>query len=336
MEVNVIEVEGLKKWFAVKETSIGAMLTRTERYVRAVDGVDVQLRKSEILGLVGESGSGKTTTGRLMLMLIQPTGGKVRFNGEEINLNEKARIRNLRRSAQMIFQDPYDSINPNKTIYDIVAEPLKIHKITSDRDEERQKVGEALRIVELAPPENFMNRYPHELSGGQRQRVAIARALILNPSVIVCDEPVSMLDVSVRAGILKIMLKLRDELRVSILFITHDLAIAKSVCDRIAVMYLGKTIEMGTSEQVIDHPRHPYTRALIAAVPIPDPDARRIQIQVRGEIPSAINIPRGCRFHPRCPYYLEKNDVQCVDEEPLLRLVDGRMVACHFAEAQGD
>ncbi len=320
----LVKVIDLKKWFPVRK-GIGFLGKR--EYVRAVDGVTFHINEGEVFGLAGESGCGKTTTGRTILRLVEPTNGEVYFDGQNIFEKEEEELRKLRKKMQIIFQDPYESLSPRMTIFDIISEPIRVHKLVQSYEEQIELVSRSLERVELVPPEEFLHRYPHELSGGQRQRVAIARTLVLNPKFIVADEPVSMLDVSIRAGILKLMLKLRDEMGISYLFITHDLATARHVCDRLAIMYLGKIVEMGSVEDLVKKPIHPYTEALLAAVPVPDPTAERIKVIISGEVPSSVNPPSGCRFHPRCPY---AKDI-CREKEPeLTEIGDGRSVACHL------
>jgi len=294
--------------------------------VHAVDGISFKIEAGEVFGLVGESGSGKTTTGRLLLRLIEPTSGKIIFNGEDLAKLPDKELKPLRRRMQMIFQDPYESLNPRMTIKDILSEPLTVQKLVDSRAKIDEKIREILEAVELTPADMFLLRYPHELSGGQRQRVVVARAFILDPEFVVADEPVSMLDVSIRAGILDLMLNLVEKFNASFLYITHDLALARHMCDRIAVMYLGKIVEMGLTEKIVYEPMHPYTDALIKAVPIPDPKAKRTEVVIKGEIPSPINPPTGCRFHTRCP----SARATCRKEEPSLIDVGGKhYVACH-------
>jgi peptide/nickel transport system ATP-binding protein len=328
---SLISVVNLSKTFTAK-LGFFAALRRVSSTIRAVDGVTFDIMKGEIFGLAGESGCGKTTVARTMLRLTEPTSGKIIFKGKDITNVSKRQTRALRSKIQIVFQDPYESINPRLNVYEVVAEGVKINKkLFGIRSEDQivDMVEKALSLVQLVPPSQFMPRYPHELSGGQRQRVAIARALILQPDFIVADEPVSMLDVSIRAEVLNVLIDLRDKLGISLLFITHDLALAKHVTDRLAIMYLGRIVEMGSSEQVIDNPLHPYSQALVAAIPVPDPDGRKVKIFAGGEVPSAINVPPGCRFHTRCPYVKEL----CKTTEPELRIVEGNhMVACHFYE----
>ncbi|MGC8670856.1 MAG: ABC transporter ATP-binding protein [Thermoprotei archaeon] len=324
----IISVRDLKKYYEPK-LSFSQSIHGVKKQVKAVDGVTFDVYKGEVLGLVGESGSGKTTVGRTLLRLVEPSGGEVLYRGRDIFKVSHDELASIRKSIQIIFQDPYDSINPRFRIRDVVAEGLRINKLYKDEADLDRKVRDALVAVKLTPPEQFMDRYPHELSGGQRQRVAIARALALGPEFIVADEPVSMLDVSIRAEVLNVMLDLKDQYGLSFLFITHDLALAKHVCDRIAVMYLGRLVELAGSEELIENPMHPYTRALIDAIPVPDPTAPKLRVAIKGEIPNAMDVPPGCSFNPRCPYATDK----CRTEEPKLREVSpGHWVACHYAE----
>jgi len=326
MNQNILKVVNLKKYFALRRGLISSLLKREPPMVKAVDGVSFEIKMGEIFGLVGESGCGKTTTGRCIIRLIEPTSGKIYFEERDITSLSQDELKPLRRNLQIIFQDPYESLNPRMRIYDIIAEPLRIQKITSNAKEEEEMIFKMLEEVELTPPEEFIYRFPHELSGGQRQRVAIARAYILRPKFVVADEPVSMLDVSIRSEIINIMLKEKELNNSSILFITHDLSLARHICERIAVMYLGKIVEIGDVDLIVEEPKHPYTQALISAVPVPDPEYKRMEIPIKGEIPSALNPPSGCRFHPRCPY---ARDV-CSKIEPELIEVNGRLVACHI------
>lgn len=303
---DIIVVDNLVKLFPVQASGfLASIFTQEEKFVHAIDDISFTIRTGEIFGLVGESGSGKTTTGKLLLRLYENTSGEVFFEGTDIFSLNKKDLSTLRRRIQIIYQDPYDALNPKKTIFRILSEPIEIHHLAKTNSERVDMVMQALEDVGLTPVEDFMPRYPHELSGGQMQRVVIARTLLLKPSLIVADEPVSMLDVSIRAGILQLMLDIQEKYDITFLFITHDLAVAKHVCDRIAVMYLGKMFELASSEELVHNPLHPYTQALIAAVPVPDPTVSRQTVKIKGEIPSAVDIPPGCRFHPRCPYAMD-------------------------------
>jgi peptide/nickel transport system ATP-binding protein len=323
-----VEVQNLVKHFEIKLGFFKTLSTKEMPVVHAVDNVSFNIKKGEIFGLVGESGCGKTTTGRVLVRLIEPTGGKIFFQGVDLlSLTTERELRKLRGKMQIIFQDPYESLNPRMSIFDIIAEPIRIQKIVSKDKEVHERVGQAMEDLDLIPPEEFMYRFPHELSGGQRQRVAIARAFVLRPEFLVADEPVSMLDASIRSEVLKLLLDLQKRLHTAFLYITHDIAISRHMCDRIAVMYLGKIVEKGLTDDVIQNPLHPYTRALVAAVPVPDPTARRIEVVIKGEVPSAINPPPGCRFHTRCPNAME---ICRKKEPPLLETEKNRHVACHL------
>lgn len=324
----VVEARGIVKYFPIKMGFFKTLISKQSPNVQAVDGVSFKIKKSEILGLVGESGCGKTTTGRVLIRLEELTDGEVIFNGVNLaNLSLEREVRKLRRNMQIIFQDPYESLNPRMSIFDIIAEPVRIQNIAKNEEEVHDKVFEALEDLDMIPPEEFAYRFPHELSGGQRQRVAIARAFVLKPTFIVADEPVSMLDASIRSEVLTLLLGLQKKLQTSFLYITHDIALARHMCDRIAVMYLGKIVEKGPTEEVVLKPLHPYTEALIAAVPVPDPTARKTRITLTGEVPSAINPPSGCRFHQRCPYAMDI----CNKKEPQLNEISkNRYVACHL------
>lgn len=324
---EIIKVEHLRKWFPVRLGFFETIFSRRQLFVRAVDGIDFDIKKGEIFALVGESGSGKTTTGRLLLRLIEPTSGKIFFEGKDTTKISEKEFKPYRRRMQMIFQDPYESLNPKMTIFDIIAEPPRVQGTLSE-PQIKDKVYKVLTDVQLVPPEEFVYRYPHELSGGQRQRVAVARALTLDPEFVVADEPVSMLDASIRAEILNLMLDLMKKYNVTFLYITHDLALARHICDTIAVMYLGKLMERGTAEQIIYEPLHPYTKALLVAVPSPNPDAKRVEVVIKGEIPSPINPPSGCRFHTRCPEFI--GNICRQKEPPLINVGGEHFVACHL------
>jgi oligopeptide/dipeptide ABC transporter ATP-binding protein len=301
-----LEVKNLRKLFSVSRGIMGALKREPQKWVHAVDGISFNLKQGEILSLVGESGSGKTTTGLSILGLIEPTDGHIYIHGEDVlELAKGSRRGELRRKAQLIFQDPYESLNPRQTVFKAVAEPLEVHHLTSSHEEKVEKVTAALDDAGLKPPVDFFNRYPQELSGGQRQRVVIASGLVLQPQILVADEPVSMLDVSIRADILNLLLGLRDEHNITILYITHDLATAAYVADRVAVMYLGVIVEIGPTEVVLGNPHHPYTKSLMSVIPVPNPRKRRKRLVLEGETPDPIDLPPGCRFHPRCPEAVE-------------------------------
>jgi len=326
---SIVAAEKLKKYFPIKRGFLETLVSRTDVFVKAVDGVSFRMQKGEIFGLVGESGSGKTTTGRLLLRLTDPTEGKVTYKGRDITGLSSRQMKPLRREMQIIFQDPFESLDPHMVVKDIVAEPLRIQKATKSREELDERVKQILSEVELFPPEEFMLRFPHELSGGQRQRVAVARAFVLHPDFIVADEPVSMLDVSIRAEILALMLSLVEKGGASVLLVTHDLALARHVCNRVAVMYLGRIVELGNTETIVANPLHPYTRALIAAVPVPDPSSKRLGEVISGEIPSPVAPPPGCNFHTRCPYA----HLRCTSEvPPLIEVEKDHWAACHLVD----
>jgi peptide/nickel transport system ATP-binding protein len=325
---TVLQVSNLRTLFPVSRGIVGTLLARPRRHVHAVDGVSFSVAKGEILGLVGESGSGKTTTALNALGLVEPTEGEILFSGQSVpelvHSGERLRM-GLRRRMQIVFQDPYESLNPRQTVFATVAEPLEVHRLVKSREEKVERVKAALDEAGLKPPETFFDRYPQELSGGQRQRLVIAGALVLNPQFLVADEPVSMLDVSIRAEILNLLLQLRDEHGITILYITHDLATAAYFTDRVAVMYLGRIVEIGPTETVLSNPRHPYTQALLSVIPVPNPRRRRKRMILTGETPNPIDLPSGCRFHPRCPAASD----QCSQTEPHLQPVgDNHQVAC--------
>ncbi len=324
----ILEIKDLKKHFAPHQSLTQTLTGKNRKVVKAVDGISFGIRRGEIFGLIGESGSGKTTTGKLVMKLLDPTSGSIVFNGEDVTRTNKERTHAYRRQVQMIFQDPYASMNPRFKIKDVLEEPLIIHKIEGDHNEHERMIIKALNEVKLNPPEEFMGRFPHMLSGGQRQRVATARTLILNPLMLVADEPVSMIDLSTRAEILHMMKDVQRDLGLTYLYITHDLSTARYFTDRIAVMYLGRIVELGPADMIIDDPKHPYTKALIDAVPEPKTGKVDIikELPISGEIPSPANIPPGCRFHTRCPY--AKPECSAEAEPELLDVGGGHFQAC--------
>jgi len=323
---EALRVENLKKYFPVRRGLSGLLSSKQTEYVRAVDDVSFSVPEGKNLGFVGESGCGKTTMGRVILRLVEPTSGKIYCEGTDVTSLNKKQLKSQRRKMQMIFQDPHGSLNPRRTVSDILRQSVKIHELADTKAEEDAMIKDTLEEVGLVPAEEFGNRYPILLSGGQRQRVGVARVLILRPKLVVADEPISMLDVSVRIGVLELLLRMRDEFGISLVYITHDLATARYICDRIAIMYLGKIVEIAPTEVIYSKPIHPYTRALITAVPVPDPTAKMEEIPIRGYVPvSVTDAFSNCRFYPRCLYAEEK----CSKEEPpLVEVEPGHYVAC--------
>ncbi len=324
----LLDVQNLVMHFPLTQ---GIIFQRKVGAVQAVDGISFSVKRGETLGMVGESGCGKSTTGRAILQLYKPTEGNVIFNGRDLTKLDNTEMRKMRRHLQMIFQDPYASLNPRMTVGNIISEPMQIHKLVP-KGERTQRVQELLQTVGLNP--YFANRYPHEFSGGQRQRIGIARALAANPDFIVCDEPVSALDVSIQAQIVNLLEDLQDQFGLTYLFIAHDLSVVRHISDRVAVMYLGKIVEMANRNDLYDDPLHPYTKALLSAVPIPDPviEKRRERIILSGDVPSPINPPTGCHFHTRCPYVMDV----CREIDPIFAdQGDGHFVACHLYPGSG-
>ncbi len=324
---SLVQVRNLKKYFPITR---GLVIQRHVGDIKAVDDVSFDIHKGETLGLVGETGSGKTTVGRTMLRLYEPTGGQVVFDGVDLMSLRGGELRSMRRRMQMIFQDPYASLNPRMTVGSIVGEPLEVHGVASGK-EKRERVQELLRLVGLNP--YFVNRYPHEFSGGQRQRIGIARALALNPDLIICDEPISSLDVSIQAQVVNLLEDLQDQLGLTYLFIAHDLSMVRHISDRMAVMYLGKIVELADRNEIYLNPLHPYTQALMSAVPVPDPEVeeKRQRIILEGDLPSPAHPPVGCNFNTRCPVAMDT----CFEVEPeFIEVEKGHFCACHLVEGQ--
>jgi oligopeptide/dipeptide ABC transporter ATP-binding protein len=332
MTDTILQVIDLRKLYPIPRGFAGTLLNRPRRWVHAVDQLSFEMARGEILTLVGESGSGKTTTGMCVLGLEKPTSGQVMLEGKNvINLTQTGDRKKLRRQVQLIFQDPYESLNPRQNVFEIIAEPLRIHKLASDHDDLTEMINSILHDVGLRPASTFINRYPQELSGGQRQRLVIAGALALKPKLLVADEPVSMLDVSIRADILNLLLQLRQEHGITILYITHDLSTAAYVSDRVAVMYLGQIVEIGSTASVLRTPMHPYTRALLSVIPVPNPRRRKKRLVLQGESPNPVNLPSGCRFHPRCPIAQD----ECRRVAPSLKEEKhGHQVRCPYTSGQ--
>jgi len=325
----VIEVRDLRKWYPLRQGVIDTLRGRTPRHLKAVDGVSFALRAGEVLGVAGESGCGKSTTGMTAVQLHRPTSGEIRFEGRPLGVDAgAAALRAFRRKAQIVFQNPYESLNPRFTVADSVLEPLQIH-FPGDVARQQRMLVAAMERAGLMPVHAYLDRFPHQLSGGQLQRIAIARAIAVEPRFLVADEPVSMLDVSIRAGILNLFRRFSTELRMAILYISHDLSTMRHVCSHVAIMYLGRIVEIGPAAQVLDAPRHPYARALMAAAPVMGARTRE-RVELGGAVPNPADMPSGCRFHPRCP----QADATCRDVEPVLApSADGRSVACHHASA---
>ncbi len=317
---TILVVENLKTWFPIKS----GIIQRTVGYVKAVDGISFNIQKGETLGLVGESGSGKTTVARSILRLVEPTSGKVYFHDIDVTKAKRKQLREVRTEMQIIFQDPYASLDPRQTVNSTITEAMRIHKVAATHGEAHGKALQLLEIVGLS--EEHLYRFPHEFSGGQRQRIAVARALAVEPEFIILDEPTSFLDVSVQAAVLNLLKELQKKLDLTYMFITHNLAVVHHMSDRVAVMYLGKIVELAEKDAVFRNHKHPYTFHLMAAIPIPNPEIKKEEVLLSGDVPSPVDVPPGCRFHPRCPWATEK----CKVDEPPLYSVDGHLVACHY------
>jgi len=324
-EERLLEIKNLKKYFPVK----AGVFRRTVAHVKAVDDISFHINKGETLGLVGESGCGKSTAGRTILRLLEATEGEITFEGQNLLKLDKRELREMRKEMQIIFQDPYASLNPRMTVADIVGEPIDIHGLAANKKERNERVTEILDTVGLGT--EYMKRYPHEFSGGQRQRIGVARALAVDPSLIIADEPVSALDVSIQAQVINLMQDLQKDFSLTYLFIAHDLSVVKHISDRVAVMYLGKLVEVADKQKLFDDPKHPYTQSLLSAIPVADPTYKSDRIILEGDVPSPVNPPSGCRFHPRCPYAMEI----CSEVEPEYKdYGEGHYAACHLLEQE--
>ncbi len=322
---KLLEIKNLKKYFPVKE----GVFRKTVAHVKAVDDISFFIKRGETLGLVGESGCGKSTAGRTILRLLEATEGEIWFEGKNLLDLDKKELREMRKEMQIIFQDPYASLNPRMTVADIVGEPIDIHNLASSKKERNDRVAEILDTVGLGP--EYMKRYPHEFSGGQRQRIGVARALAVDPSLIIADEPVSALDVSIQAQVINLLQDLQTDFDLTYLFIAHDLSVVKHISDRVAVMYLGKLVELADKKELFDDPKHPYTQSLLSAIPVADPTYEKERIILEGDVPSPVDPPSGCRFHPRCPYAMDV----CSEIEPEFKdYGDGHYAACHLLEQE--
>jgi len=328
---NIIEIENLKKYFPLRQGLFASLFKGEQSHLRAVDDISFSLDHKEILGFVGESGCGKSTLSRTILKLVEPTGGKIYFKNIRVDAMSRGQFKPFRKKMQMIFQDPFGSLNPRRTVSEILRQTIRIHKLTKDRAAEDALIKKTLEEVGLSPVEEYWNKYPKLLSGGQLQRVSIGRVLVLQPEFVIADESVSMLDVSVRIGILDLLFKMRDKYGISFVYITHDLVTARYVCDRIAIMYLGKILEIGPTEEILNNPCHPYTRALISAVPVPDPTAKTKELPIRGYIPIAPDDTiDSCSFAPRCP---DRKNICRSGQPEMVQVGDGHFASCFFSEA---